>query len=600
MKVACSITTECALKVVSFVNVCVVCIVLMMLSNMQSQWYTNIDQDVMSTPQINLTILVDSSNYKNLQNLTKISTETHNLYSKSANSGIDYIYSYYNHSNKRMESYLSLVILGAAKAGTTSFAIALKQFNDIITSNYENHYWNRCDISPQRFKQLRKYMYNTTTNNSCRHSRHTHNISIPSKKMAARGKFWLQLIDTYNSSICTNANSDDYRKLFLFNLSNMMSGLRGSNVGGSFAAKFKACDIQEYGQRLWLIKRQFKGDMNYNYIKNNAGETSFDPFKQKCNHPKLYIDNSSFSDNKQKCIFIDKSPSYTGRPLTPSIVLATKFATVKGIFLVRNPIDLIWSYTFNFDKQMKQLWRSKDQEREEYLTQYLHNLQSEYYEDGNINIFNLRNECINYNFNENMFDWQSFFVKLMLCTRVYCVHGCMGESSSKMILKQSFFQSMIFIPIMSYIYVYDTIYGFGGWNQIKILQSEWIFDNENLVEAVLLVRCWIHGDKKEYNYYNYYDKKQCLKYNSKTKKIIGKEYYNQVLSKLKNKQHTKANKKTQSKLENNSTLVQSLIEFFAPCVRATNQLLLKNRKNLLIGGWVDWNQKYNYSASYTH
>ena len=134
------------------------------------------------------------------------------------------------------------------------------------------------------------------------------------------------------------------------------------------------------------------------------------------------------------------------------------------------------------------------------------------------------------------------------------------------------------------------------------MQSEWIFDidtgNENLSQAVLLVRCWIHGDKKEYNYYNYYDKNQCSKYINLSKNIMGTEKYNQILSKLKHRQQVKENAQTQSKLRHNSTIVPILIDFFAPCVRATSKLLLENRRNLLMGGWINWNRYYNYDANY--
>ena len=161
--------------------------------------------------------------------------QTHDLNNKSSIPTNDYsytktIYEYYDSSNKTMESYLSLVILGAAKTGTTSFAIAMKQFDDVITNSYDRKYWHRCFISPKLFNQLNlsstvnssviNYNYNTTNMNL--------NSNSSESQQMTRRELWLQLIDMYNST--TSRNSNDFGKIFLSNMSNVISGSDASDL----------------------------------------------------------------------------------------------------------------------------------------------------------------------------------------------------------------------------------------------------------------------------------------------------------------------------------------------------------------------------------
>ena len=430
-----------------------------------------------------------------------------------------------------ISSLVTLVILGGAKAGTTSFAHTMQEFSDVVSDQYEVHYWGRCDAAGWKQQD------------------------------------WKTMIDAYNN---TNINQQDQLSNILSDTATKFVESRKSDVKGGAGTLKKVCDVDFYGTTRLRKNKQL--------------------FQLNCVHPDKYKNNDKKHDNKQqlKCMFMDKSPSYVESPII-SLIFAKYFSSIKNIILVRNPVVQMWSFLFNFESSIMQM--KKKQNLETYVLDFIDANKSLPAKGFQV----LRKQCSSFvdlaSFDENNINnididddsfleySKQFFVDYLYQSKVVkSLQTYPGPNR----MKGAILNPMIFPTLMFYIHVYDTTFGLNNWDTVKIIQSEWMFENIN--QAIMLVRCWIQK-RSDINSQNV-DKANCQKYDLMTIDLIGTNQFNKIQSKILSHASKKENSKTKRAI--GDQYIDSFEQFFEPCNQAL-YAMLKYRPELLIGDWVPWN-----------
>ena len=146
---------------------------------------------------------------------------------------------------------------------------------------------------------------------------------------------------------------------------------------------------------------------------------------------------------------------------------------------------------------------------------------------------------------------------------------------------------MIFPILMTYVLAYDEVYGFRNWNKYRIIQSEWLFSDLAIADG--FIKCWVQTNKQltvemiENSKNGVFDKCSEIYFNDRN-------YYISLHEHLRNDQNKKENSKVKdsNKLPSDSNQYGRMFaDFFEPCTQALYSLMA-TRKELLIGGWIDW------------
>ena len=298
---------------------------------------------------------------------------------------------------------------------------------------------------------------------------------------------------------------------------------------------------------------------------------------------------------------MDKAPQYQ-RQAVISILLANYFPKIKIIMTIRNPIQQMWSYINHFPKKygVKQsaLKQNAENERKRVLSLVWKNV---VLKSSSLNV--IRNACIKFNndinsifgldLNSGGFRSQHrrnnkndviesliSAYKEFVAVYLYEWTGLQGRYFGNKYDYGVIISPMAFASILMYVYAYDEALGFGNWNQLRLIQSEFMFDH--LSQSLEMIKCWLQTNKQ----INWFEE---MDYNSCTEIYYNNDnYYHQLNEKLNDIQNIKINSKThKTTINDNDRIVAQFKGYFSPCNDAL-YALIGHRNELLLGQWLDW------------
>ena len=472
---------------------------------------------------------------------------------------------------------VSLVIAGGVKTGTTSLADSLNEFNDVFYFGHETPYWTLCG------------------------SQLTENMDITS---------FLDAFSQYKQDTTDDDKSENGATLsqiasYLIDNESEPQRIETKVHLDTVALKPEKCNVKFFNFR-WLNQLKI---CEKEYSPGAGGSRG--------------SGNTSMINNKQqKYIFenygliIEKTPVYQQKPLI-SIIFSNYLPNTKVIMIARNPVKQMWSYIFHFENSIIHHGnlgynRSKFDNNFKFSKYVWDN-----FFDEKVNKFtSIRNQCdtfqniisngsnsnSNYNYDYRKYvgryltEWLSFGYGASSRNEALDVESLikmgplsLGNSRGNIDVNEDAIigAPMIFPSVLMYVYNYDEIYGYKNWNNFRVIQSEWLFSN--LIDAMGIIKCWIQLNKEitiehlNNNNNDIFD--ICPQIYSNDK-----EYFNNLKQRFEYHQTHKENSKTKNATmlpSDNNQYGQMFADFFNPCSNALVKLL-KDRKELLFGAWIDW------------
>ena len=141
-------------------------------------------------------------------------------------------------------------------------------------------------------------------------------------------------------------------------------------------------------------------------------------------------------------------------------------------------------------------------------------------------------------------------------------------------------------------FVYDKLFGYDNWNQFRMVQFEWFFDN--VARSMGVIKCWLQLNKqvKIEKIDNNDDKKKDISTDDIFEQcpeiyFNDKKYFHQINKQLKLESK---NKRAHGNYDGDPLTKHDRMNFdqvFYPCNQAFFSLLRK-RRHLLLGEWIQW------------
>lgn len=316
------------------------------------------------------------------------------------------------------------------------------------------------------------------------------------------------------------------------------------------------------------------------------------------------------------CWYIEKTPSYSRSCIYVAPIYANLYPKIKLLLLVRDPVNQLISFN-SYDDTSSNIDTNISTEAKIY----------NYYKT-NLNFYKIRKLCnivlnkmkhLTGNNNEtkiskigskkktndigNISEWNNI-LRYFMTQYLYnaMVKHSINTRDISDRLGLSLAATMHVTSLIFYIYAYDEAFGFGNWNQFRIMQYEWIFDkntfaenSSNVFNALAIIKCWLQmdisiqfdtDDSSDHNGENYYTSFNAF---SRCPDVFfgSQRYYNQLKFLI---NQEKAKRKLNSKTK--KTVVDTyhrelLANFYEPLVKLF-LVLMKQRKEVLLGGWVQW------------
>lgn len=259
-----------------------------------------------------------------------------------------------------------------------------------------------------------------------------------------------------------------------------------------------------------------------------------------------------------KCYYIEKTPIYARTPWIP-IIYSNMMPKVKLITIIRNPINHIWSNVFAFTAKGRSKSNIKkglnyiehwiiDQIKESFSFNKL----SKICKDINIKWNQLKNEDKELRHSILIKNEYKQYVVEYLKLKFVSPRDINRGTRQQMFIWAPVLLPNFLIGLLSY------EYELGIYNHFKMIQFEYIYSNT--ADAMSQIRCWISGicgiDDQE------------------------KHYLFQTVE------------RTNPASKNNtfSTWYQQQIhQLFDDCSQILLNILLIDRRDLLIGDWITWN-----------
>ena len=253
------------------------------------------------------------------------------------------------------------------------------------------------------------------------------------------------------------------------------------------------------------------------------------------------------------CYFIEKTPIYSRTPWIP-IIYSNMMPKVKLITIIRNPLNHIWSNAFAFSsRDGHEISKTEYWIIDHFNKTYSFNKLTKMCYDINIKWHRLNESKISKNVRHAILmktDYKLFVIEY-LKLKFVSPRDINRETRQAMFEWAPFLLPNILIGLLSY------EQELGIYEQFKLIQFEYIYSDT--ANAMSNVRCWMMGicgnDDKEKDYL--FEKIE--KTNHATKNNTFSEWYD-------NQIHT----------------------IFGPCNETLMNLLLIDRRDLLIGEWLDW------------
>ena len=372
----------------------------------------------------------------------------------------------------------------------------------------------------------------------------------------------------------------------------LYTGNNGENHFWNGANEYRC--LPDYGNITWqlFINSWNKNQIKLSYLNHSCSLDRYQSIWQytMCNQLKNITDITckvSYKNHKEKdcekkkvinssipyCYFIETAQTYLRSPLIP-IIYAMNMPKTKLLGIIRNPVSMWWSWGWHFHKKyINKKYNKYENKSQSYLIEKMERyLTKEFIKPGiGTHIVDVRrafdelsSECNKMNdydaFNSYDEKFDKFYRNYMgLYLKLKFVNGWI-EPRVRREPDAMMFSALIFPTMLFWIHAYDEVYGrYSSWNQVRFIQFEWLYDDKSSGKAFNMIYCWITYDKYKCPFTN--DNRFEVNVLRENKRSIG-EYSN-----------------------NYSIVVQDL---YRDCNHALQNILLKERPNLLIGEWIDW------------
>lgn len=402
----------------------------------------------------------------------------------------------------------AFVVIGPPKSGTTSLvhtlASTLDNFQLYQADNGENHFWN----GGNSYVCLPDYC----------------NIT------------WLSYIKSWNENKVT------------------LSYLNHSIWTSSILSPQKCTKWKYESIWQWIMCHD---------IPNITDNVCYVPFEH---HQEKYCKKSSLtnSHNLPYCYFIESAPSYLRNPLI-GIMYAMNMPKIKLLAIIRNPVNLWWSYSWHYFSHIFKKTEDGIQKLEAWIFEKkIYSRLGSAVLDG---FRNISDECRRIN-NEIAFAGKDYDYDTKF--EMY-YRGIMGlflkmkfvdnliEPMVRIEPDTMFYVSLIFPSMLFWIQAFDEVYGRNyenEWNNLRFIQFEYMYGNQK--KSFGMIYCWITFGKYE-----------CPLSDNMFQNVLKKEA-----------------KSFQTATESWKEKVWNL---YKDCSYSMQDILLKDRKGLLMGQWIDWN-----------
>ena len=327
-------------------------------------------------------------------------------------------------------------------------------------------------------------------------------------------------------------------------------------------------------------------------------------------------DDNNNNDIKPVCWFVEKVAQYARIGYKIGPIYANFLPKIKLLMLVRNPIKQMVSYATPYydeisHKNGKRFARPKNRRNNlsrrilsdsntkyNSIEEYLYILYTE-----NAAFNKIRQECIylyqnltklekngvNYDLTTNFLN--SDVIKQYFKVFLYEseVNDTLGTYLKKTSDAHKVFSLTVHVSsLLLYIYAYDEVFGYLKWNQFRVVQYEWLYGN--MMQVLTSIKCWLQTDTQ----INLNQLKTIAKNDDTLFVQCPQVFYNdrnyfehmeQVFAERINVKERHWSHATHTTDE---IYVQKFEKYFKPFVK-TLLYVLKQRPEVLLGGWVDWN-----------
>eukprot|EP01083_Nonionella_stella_P070187 187667_1 len=276
-------------------------------------------------------------------------------------------------------------------------------------------------------------------------------------------------------------------------------------------------------------------------------------------HKEMFCRKRKHIDETLKyCHFIESSPTYIRNPLV-GVMYAMNMPSVKLLGIIRNPVNMWWSYSWHYFSHLVSKTRDGVSKMEQWIFNSKLNARPQIWPafkqlTGGCASINSKSKGMDYKHKFARFyrEYMALYLKLKLVDKH--IEPKVRREPDAML-----YSALIFPTLLFWIEAYDEVYGRNienEWNNLRFVQFEWLYSNQK--ESFNMIHCWI-----TYGVY------ECPFTTDNTfENVLRKEHksYGNYSDVWKGK-------------------VQSM---YVDCNHAMQSVLLVERPNLLIGSWLDW------------
>lgn len=496
----------------------------------------------------------------------------------------------------------NVVLLGPHKSGTSSFGYSLNLFSNIEYYGTEGSYWEKNCKNNDMMHQLTLLFLQNKTDFKLTDKKNAPFSQIKQMQKCNLNYFlseWKQRANIevlkhfenqfpmtcsidfnfthWNNKSLDYSNDEFYKDQTLL-LNNIKNSIYASNKDDAIKALIGNTNISLYNNS--------NGDINTIII--DTLNQSVDQIDVRSTQ--LTMENSNFPH----CILFEKYINLVWSPET-ALIFSNYFAQMKVFIVVRNPTERLQSI-LNFggiQKTMFEMYQSSPMYENNcqkynltryqciFKTRYSNNNTADYKNHHQIDkqclIFSQQLDLLNSNNGENdvkHFQIYHNFVAEMLC-QIYL--------SNKKVTRLVAF-------IIFWTYIYDEKFGFKNWNQLKLIQFDWIFNDLSL--SIGIVNCWIQLNLDSTVLNQFSDISDIKMYQQcKRAYFENKKYFNsanQLLIQQQNVKRFHADydlKKDQFTQDDKRKFTNHV---FYSCNKALYSILRTRMDQLLLGQWLPW------------
>ena len=343
--------------------------------------------------------------------------------------------------------------------------------------------------------------------------------------------------------------------------------------------KFSIFNIFIYNYIIsWLVAYKI-------YIQLSYFKECYHPTIEELNNHYYYTDSHKITryttGNEPICWFFEKGANvrsaYKVAPIFANLLIETK-----TLMIVRNPLKQLISYvtldfenrglnnTYNIDEFMYKFYQNK--------TSFLYIKKQIKYLLTNLTYINTSPNEIN----ENLINSKiilNFFKNYLYEALVKCslyIDGTLEIHMKQGRIEKAFGATTHAIPLLFYIYAYDESFGYNNWNQFRIIQYEWLYNQNNFFNGLSVIKCWLQTNIEIKN--DAFNKCPQIFYNNK-------KYFDKIKIKIDQLSQIKVGHRTHNIMDEFHK--NAFKEFYQP-FKQLFLFILQKRPQLLLGEWIDW------------